>query len=139
MAKPDIYHYVVKAALEKDGWTITHDPFRLEIGNRRFEADLGAERVIQAEKALRKIIVEVKSFVGRSEMTDLEKALGQYTIYHHIMIENHIDRQLYLAVPHRTFLNIFTIPLGHMLLKNHVLQLLVFDESQEEILLWIPE
>ncbi len=139
MAKLDIYHYPVRAALEKDGWTITHDPFRLEIDERRFEADLGAERFIQAEKHVRKIIVEVKSFVGRSEMKDLQQALGQYTIYQHIMHDNHIERQLYLAVPHRTFLSIFTKRLGQMLLENHVLQIVVFDESQEEILLWIPE
>jgi len=139
MTKLDIYHYPVRVALEKDGWTITHDPFRLEIGDRRLEADLGAERLIQAEKAVRKIVVEIKSFVGRSEMKDLEQALGQYTLYHQIMTENHIERQLYLAVPHRTFQSIFTIQLGQILLKNQLLQLIVFDESREEILLWIPE
>jgi len=30
MAK-DIYHYTVRAALEKDGWTITDDPLRLPL------------------------------------------------------------------------------------------------------------
>ncbi len=54
MAKRDIYHYPVRRALEKDGWTITHDPYRLEIGEKRLEADLGAERLISAEKALKK-------------------------------------------------------------------------------------
>jgi len=32
MSKRDRYHYEAKRALEKDGWTITHDPFRLQIG-----------------------------------------------------------------------------------------------------------
>ena len=31
MAK-DIFHETVKKALEKDGWTITHDPYRLRYG-----------------------------------------------------------------------------------------------------------
>ncbi len=33
MAK-DIYHNVVKTALEKDGWTITNDPLTLKVGGR---------------------------------------------------------------------------------------------------------
>jgi hypothetical protein len=55
MAKRDIYHNTVKRALERDGWTITHDPFRLDIGDKSLSADLGAERLICAEKGLRKI------------------------------------------------------------------------------------
>lgn len=31
MAK-DIFHDTVKLALQKDGWTITHDPYRLRYG-----------------------------------------------------------------------------------------------------------
>ncbi|TYQ30005.1 hypothetical protein PseudUWO310_11325 [Pseudanabaena sp. UWO310] len=48
----DIYHNTVRIALEKDGWTITHDPFPLQIGKKRLSADLGAERLISAEKEL---------------------------------------------------------------------------------------
>lgn len=42
MSRRDIYHDTVKRALQKDGWTITHDPFPLRIGNKRLSADLGA-------------------------------------------------------------------------------------------------
>ncbi|MFM6816695.1 MAG: element excision factor XisH family protein, partial [Dolichospermum sp.] len=31
MSRRDIYHNTVKIALQKDGWTITHDPFPLQI------------------------------------------------------------------------------------------------------------
>ena len=31
MAK-DIYHNLVRTALENEGWTITHDPFYLPLG-----------------------------------------------------------------------------------------------------------
>jgi hypothetical protein len=81
MARRDIYHDTVKRALQKDGWTITHDPFPLQIGNKRLSADLGAERLISAEKGIQKIVVEVKSFVGQSDVKDLEQALGQYVLY----------------------------------------------------------
>jgi hypothetical protein len=37
--------------------------------------DLGAERLLAAEKGTRKIAVEVKSFLGLSEMEDLERAI----------------------------------------------------------------
>lgn len=64
MTRKDIYHDKVKEALRKDGWIITHDPFRLRVGKKRLAMDLGAERLISAEKGIRKIVVEVKSFVG---------------------------------------------------------------------------
>ncbi len=44
--------------MQKAGWTITHDPFPLQIGNKRLSADLGAERIISAEKGAEKIVVE---------------------------------------------------------------------------------
>jgi hypothetical protein len=88
----DIYHSTVKTALEKDGWTITHDPFPLQIGKKRLSADLGAERLISADKGIQKIVVEVKSFVGQSDVKDLEQALGQYILYRQILNETKIER-----------------------------------------------
>jgi hypothetical protein len=77
MPKLDLYHTTVKQALLKDGWTITHDPYRLSIGEKRLYADLGADRVIAANRGQQKIVVEVKSFLGVSDIKDLEPALGQ--------------------------------------------------------------
>jgi hypothetical protein len=139
MAQRDIYHDTVKRALQKEGWAITHDPFRLRIGKKRLAMDLGAERLISAEKGLRKIIVEVKSFVGRSDVKDLEQALGQYVLYHQVLVEKHIDRELYLAVPRRTYNAVFQTELGAILLKNAIVRLLVFDDKQEVIVAWIPD
>lgn len=31
MSMRDVFHEVVKTALQKDGWTITDDPLRLEV------------------------------------------------------------------------------------------------------------
>ncbi len=44
---------------------------------RLTSADLASERFIGAEKGLRRILVEVKSFVGRSDVKDLQEAIGQ--------------------------------------------------------------
>lgn len=139
MPAKDIYHDTVKSALQKDGWTITHDPFPLQIGKKRLSADLGAERLISAEKGTQKIVVEVKSFVGRSDVKDLEQALGQYVLYRQILDETGIERSLYLAVSRETFNSVFTIELGQVLLKNQIIKLVVFDDESEAILQWIPD
>src|SRR5438270_13878781 len=95
----DHYHQVVRNALIKDGWTITHDPITLSIGMDRVHIDLGAERVIAAEKDVRKIAVEIKTFAGRSRLADFEAAVGQYVIYRMALRRTEPDRELYLAVP----------------------------------------
>jgi XisH protein len=135
----DIYHDTVKRALQKDGWIITHDPFPLQIGKKRLSADLGAERLISAERGLRRIVVEVKSFVGQSDVKDLEQSLGQYVLYRQILNEMGVERNLYLAVSQRTFNSVFTIELGQVLLKNQVVKLIVFDDESEAIVQWIPD
>jgi hypothetical protein len=61
--RKDILHDVVKRALIKDGWIITHDPLHIEFGGLDFYVDLGAEELIGAEKNGRQIAVEVKSFI----------------------------------------------------------------------------
>lgn len=138
MSARDIYHNTVRLALEKDGWTITHDPFPLQIGKKRLSADLGAERLISAEKELQKIVVEVKSFVGQSDVKDLQQALGQYVLYNQILNEMEIKRVLYLAVSQPTFNSVFSIELGQILLKNQIVRLIVFDDESEVIVQWIP-
>lgn len=62
MSAHDLYHNAVKSALVKDGWTITHDPFTITFGRRDVYVDLGAERMIAAEKGNERIAVEIKSF-----------------------------------------------------------------------------
>jgi hypothetical protein len=138
MPARDIYHDHVKRALVKDGWAITHDPLKLEWGGKDLFIDLGAEAVIAAQKAECKIAVEVKSFVGRSEVTDLERALGQYVLYHDVLAEREPDRSLYLAVGLVTYRDLFDGPIGSLLLGNNRVRLIVFDSEKEEIVRWIP-
>jgi hypothetical protein len=140
MAAKDIYHDHVRNALEKDGWTITHDPLTivLEDTSDNLFVDLGAERLIAAEKSSRKIAVEIKSFVSHSKLTDLEMALGQYTLYHDILAENEPDRTLYLAIREDVFTTIVDRAFWKLLLRNSRLRLLIFDDVNQEIVQWIP-
>jgi XisH protein len=59
MPAKDRYHQSAKNALIKDGWIITHDPLHLKWGKRDMYVDLGAEKLIAAEKAGQRIAVEV--------------------------------------------------------------------------------
>ena len=44
------FHQIVKTALEKEGWIITHDPYSIDLGFVDLYIDLGAERLIAATK-----------------------------------------------------------------------------------------
>ena len=138
MPAKDIYHENMKKALTKDGWTVTHEQMHLKWGAKDMYVDLGAEKLMAAEKDGRKIGVEVKSFTGHSEMNDLEKAVGQYVVYHDVLKKTEPDRELYLAVPEEIFSDLFEEPIGKLLLDNERFRLIVFNPFGEEILKWIP-
>ena len=127
----------IKNALINDGWIITDDPLILSIGKKDLFVDLGAEKLIAAEKNKHKIAVEIKSFVGRSQINDLENALGQYILYYEILLEQQETRVLYLAIKQSAYQEIFEEPIGKILLKRKIINLLVFDEKKEVILQWI--
>ncbi|MDZ7958516.1 MAG: XisH family protein [Aulosira sp. DedQUE10] len=118
MPAKDVYHNVVIIALEKEGWLITDDPFKLKCGTKDLYIDLGAEKLIAAEKGQQKIAVEIKSFLNTSPVTDLENALEKFILYYDILEEQGSDRILYLAIPYRTYTEIFTEPIGKILLKK---------------------
>lgn len=136
MAK-DIYHDTVRTALEKDGWTITQDPLRLTIGGRGVYVDLGAEKLIVAEREGRKIAVEIKSFIGASPVKDLEAALGQYILYEDILARNQPDRTIYLAVHEEVYLDFFTEEIVQLVLENKRMKVIVFDPIKEVVIEWI--
>ena len=66
MPAKDTYHHAVKNSLLKDGWTITADPYFIQYEDAELYADLAAEKPIAAERQGQKIVVEIKSFIGRS-------------------------------------------------------------------------
>ncbi len=68
MSAKDFFHNTVRTALKKDDWTITDDPLFIQAEDVDFYIDLAAERILAAEKTGQKIAVEVKSFLGASEI-----------------------------------------------------------------------
>jgi hypothetical protein len=81
MPAKDYFHDHVCTALEKDGWTITDDPLTVKWLGTTLQVDIGAERIVAAEKEGRKIAVEIKSFLRASKLEDLKDAIGQFIIY----------------------------------------------------------
>lgn len=137
MAAKDKYHDLVKEALVKDGWKITHDPFRFKTGEVEFKIDLGAEEVIGAEKGESKIAVEIKSFLSPSALHDFYEALGQFSSYI-VGLENYEpDRVLFLAVPKRVYETFFQKPGIQLIAKRNNLKIVVYNSSLKKIEQWI--
>jgi len=134
----DIYHDVVVQALTADGWVITDDPLRLAYGARDVYVDLAAELPIAAEREGRRIAVEVKSFIGASNIRELELAVGQFVLYREILARVDAQRQLYLAVSINIHESLFLEPIGQLMVETQSLRLLVFDSTIARIKRWIP-
>ncbi len=137
MAK-DKYHEQVKAALLNDGWTITHDPYKIMIGRRRGYIDLGAEReIIAAEREDEKIAVEIKSFIGVSDLDQFEDAIGQFLVYLFALKKIEVERILYLAMPREFYENFFSDPFFTELCDYYQVRIVVYDEIKSTINKWI--
>lgn len=131
-------HQIVRRALEKDGWTITHDPLTLIVGPDRVHIDLAAERVLAAERGTEKIAVEIKMFRGLSRIADLEAAIGQYIVYRIALRRTEPERELYLAVPQTVLVNQFRKrALFEGFITDEHGMLLGYDVEREEIVEWI--
>ncbi|MGL5795659.1 MAG: element excision factor XisH family protein, partial [Waterburya sp.] len=104
---------------------------------RELFVDLGAKKLIAAQKGESKIAVEIKSFIGRSPINELENALGQYILYRNILEETEPERLIYLAIRKSTYQEIFSEPIGVLTIQKSQLRVLVFDDDKEEIIQWI--
>lgn len=138
MSAKDLYHDAVIAALQTDGWLITHDPLHLKVGERDLLVDLGAEKpLIGASKGTEKIAVEIQSFLSLSPVADLQQALGQYTMYRLALVEQQPDRPLYLAVPEEVYNGILSEPLGQLVMIGVNIRLLLFEPDLRKVIRWI--
>ena len=132
----DKFHSIVRAALEKDGWTITHDPYPLQLTRRKLGIDLGAEKVIAAVRESEKIAVEIKGFRNDSFIYDLHEALGQYLVYQPFLQRKEASRILFLAVPLLVYDEYFLDEDIEFLCEQYHLKIIVFDQHTEQIALW---
>ncbi len=137
MPAKDRYHDAVKNALIKDGWEITADPYLIKYEDAELYADLAAEKPIAAERQGRKIVVEIKSFIGRSLMYDFHNALGQYIVYRNLIQLTEPEYTLYLGIDDLVYGEFFQRKSIQAVIAQNNLLLLVVDTKTEEIRLWI--
>src|SRR5207253_8017928 len=119
MPADDTIYLAVNNALIKDGWTITHDPYRIEFGTDNLYADLGAERtVVAAERDIEKIAVEIKSFLAPSMLREFQTAFGQFMLYRTLMEDTDPDRRLFVAVSETVYDDICARPALRRLIEK---------------------
>ncbi|MEA5485492.1 MULTISPECIES: element excision factor XisH family protein [Pseudanabaena] len=126
----------MRTALQKDGWQITNDPLTLKIGRRKALVDLGAEKLLAAEREGQKIAIEIKRFLNPSPLHDLEQAVGQFILYSKVLAQQEPDRVIYLAITRLVFSEIFSEEIGQLMLNETDLRLVIFDSEKEEIVQW---
>ncbi len=137
MSAKDVFHEAVKQALQKDQWVITDDPLKFKFGNVNFRADLGAERLIAAQRTGEKIAVEIKSFLNPSAITDFYSALGQFLSYRLALESVEPERSLYLAVPIDAYKTFFQYQFTQTAIQRYEVLIIVYDPANEVIVQWI--
>lgn len=137
MPARDKFHDVVRNALIKDGWIITDDPLTLKFGKTELYIDLGAKKVLAAEKEGEKIAVEIKSFLGKSIIAETQDAIGQFVMYREVLSDYDSDRILFLAISDDVLENDFTDELRNLVLERLKIKILVYNIEKEVIIKWL--
>nr|WP_044200489.1 element excision factor XisH family protein [Oscillochloris trichoides] len=137
MSARDLFHHAVKQALCADGWTITDDPLVVQFGGVDLYIDLGAEKLIAAEKEGECIAVEVKSFLGASLVSEFHTALGQFLNYRFALQQKEPHRSLFLAVPIDIYHTFFTLVFTQGIIQQYNIKLLIYYPDRKEVAQWI--
>lgn len=139
MPADDTIKPAVVAALDKDGWTITDDPFTLEIGDLYLFIDLAAVRFVVAKRGMQRIAVEIKSFPSKSKVADLQQAVGQYVVYRTFLRRVEPDWKLFLAIANDIYERVFVPETGQAIITDLGIQLIVVNLETEEIIRWVTQ
>jgi len=138
MPAQDLYHDVVRDALRKDGWRITHTALQLKARTESRAEELWEGPWLIADKDERKVAVAVSSFVGRSNTVDLSQTWGQLALSRPRLHAMDPDRVVYLAIRQATYSACFEGTEDDLILEKEHMQLIVFDPRAEVIVQWIP-
>ncbi|MEM1168886.1 MAG: XisH family protein [Cyanobacteria bacterium P01_H01_bin.35] len=136
MPAKDVFHDAVKNALIKENWIITNDPLYLEFGGVDLYVDLGAEKLVGAEKDGKKIAVEIKSFIRQSLISEFHNALGQFINYRTVLRRVEPERCLYLAVSEDTYESFFTLVFTQVAVEENQIKLIIYNPANEVIVEW---
>jgi hypothetical protein len=107
------------------------------LGKLRGFIDLAAE-LLAAEKDTQKVAIEIKNFVGLSNLNEFKEALGQYLLHHLALSKKEPERQLFLAMPNNFYQDFFEDAFFREIITLYHLKLLIFDENNTNKLVWKP-
>lgn len=124
-------------SVEKDGWTITDDPYFLYYAGIKMEVDLGAERLMAANKNQERILVEIKSFIAQSKVYAWHGIVGQFENYVMALEQQDPNRELYLALPDLILDEFFETKFVQDSIKRHNMKILIYDTKENKIIKWI--
>ena len=74
----------------------------------------------------------------RSDVRDLEVAIGQYVFYRSLLARFEPERRLYLAVLETVFVSTLQEPIYRPVLEDLSVALIAFDPRLEVIVQWTP-
>jgi hypothetical protein len=132
----DQCHDQTVRALEKAGWYLESEPYRLRIGYRLAYADLEMSRGVNGNRQ-QIMLVEVKCFPDPESTTrDLYGSIGQYLVYRAMIVELGLPHSLYLTVPGQVFNAIFDISVMRVIRESQIRAAIV-DLETETITRWI--
>ena len=133
----DKFHQEVREALENEGWKITDDPLYLKVGQIPILIDLGAEKIIAAEKGDEKIAVEIKTFGLASFITALYEAVGKYIVYREALEHIASDRILYLAMPSKVYKKFSKEPIVKNVFFRYDIKIILYKTDLNKEVEWI--
>ncbi len=109
---------------------------KFSIGIRTLFVDLGAEKLIAAEKKGSKIAVEIKSFENPSILNDLEKMVGQIKLYDFSLKKQDPDRHLFVAIPTEIYQQLMDDEYLAEFLNTQNFSYILYNSQDREIEKW---
>jgi XisH protein len=98
---------------------------------------LGAEPMIAAEKEGQTIAVEIKSFVGPSNINEFHRAIGQFIDYSIALEEEDPNRILFLAIPDIIYTTFFQKNIIRKAIERVKGKIIVYNPVNQTIEQWI--
>lgn len=137
MPAKDAYHDLVLRCLIKAGWAILREQDYLSIGSvTETHKRLFIDIKVKSDRG-QVVLIEVKSSQP-SPVQQLMDIVGQYLVYRAALDYLEIDLPLYVAIPNGVFQDMFQHTLGHAVMRQHAIPLMIYDPIEEVILRWIP-
>ena len=136
MPAVDQCHEQVKRALQKDGWQLLAEQYRLYVPKeRQLYVDLYLSRQVNGTRE-QLLLTEVKCFPERSAITtELYQAVGQYLFYRDKIDVLKLSAILYLAMPLHVFE--YLDDSVERVMRRYEIHTVVIDLDAERVVRWI--